>query len=210
MLPRMMTRSASRQIDAPRGGRTSGRIGRGGGKTREQTVRDSGRTSELAIARPTSYHTAQVVNHVNNPGNNGDQTGNVIDDNIHSGVRNVNVNNSRARVLTNEAIRNGSLKKNTKKKGNSKELSRDRNVRDDNKISRTGRAFATTTNPVRREYTSMAPKCTNCSFHQNPEMPCRLPPSREIKFQIDITPGEMPVAKSPYHLAPSEMEELSS
>nr|GEU63546.1 putative reverse transcriptase domain-containing protein [Tanacetum cinerariifolium] len=52
-------------------------------------------------------------------------------------------------VLTDEAIRNGSLKKNTKKRGNGEELSRDGNVRDDNKRSRTRRALATTTNPVR-------------------------------------------------------------
>ncbi|GJU57463.1 putative nucleotidyltransferase, ribonuclease H [Tanacetum coccineum] len=37
-----------------------------------------------------------------------------------------------------------------------------------------------------------------------------LPPSREIKFRIDLIPGAMPVAKSPYRLVPSEMEELSS
>ncbi|GKF66339.1 hypothetical protein Tco_0192856 [Tanacetum coccineum] len=37
-----------------------------------------------------------------------------------------------------------------------------------------------------------------------------LPPSREIEFCIDLTLGAMPVPKSPYHLAPSEMEELSS
>nr|GEU63545.1 hypothetical protein [Tanacetum cinerariifolium] len=51
-------------------------------------------------------------------------------------------------VLTDEAIRNGSLKKNTKKRGNVEELSRDGNVREDNKRSRTRIAFATTTNPV--------------------------------------------------------------
>nr|GFA87583.1 hypothetical protein [Tanacetum cinerariifolium] len=49
--------------------------------------------------------------------------------------------------------------------------SRDSNVRDDPKRSRTERAFALTTNPVRREYTSAAPKCTNCNFHHHPEMP---------------------------------------
>ncbi|GKF74082.1 hypothetical protein Tco_0220414, partial [Tanacetum coccineum] len=49
--------------------------------------------------------------------------------------------------------RNGSLRKNTKKKGNGRELSRDGNAKDDNKRSRTGRAFATVTNPVRKEYT---------------------------------------------------------
>nr|GEX82693.1 reverse transcriptase domain-containing protein [Tanacetum cinerariifolium] len=55
--------------------------------------------------------------------------------------------------LTDEAIRNGSLKKNTEKRENNGEPSRDGNVRDDNKRSRTGRAFATITNPVRKEYT---------------------------------------------------------
>ncbi|GJY44398.1 putative reverse transcriptase domain-containing protein, partial [Tanacetum coccineum] len=69
--------------------------------------------------------------------------------------------------------RNGSLKKNTKKRGNSGKLSRKANIRDDNKISKTGRAFAIITNPVRKEYTGTVPKCTNCSFHHNPEMPYR-------------------------------------
>ncbi|GJV07488.1 putative reverse transcriptase domain-containing protein [Tanacetum coccineum] len=36
-----------------------------------------------------------------------------------------------------------------------------------------------------------------------------LPPIREIEFQIELTPGPTPVAKSPYRLAPSELEELS-
>ncbi|GJS37718.1 putative reverse transcriptase domain-containing protein [Tanacetum coccineum] len=36
-----------------------------------------------------------------------------------------------------------------------------------------------------------------------------LPPIREIKFWIEIIPGAMPVAKYPYRLAPSELEELS-
>ncbi|GJT54037.1 putative reverse transcriptase domain-containing protein [Tanacetum coccineum] len=36
-----------------------------------------------------------------------------------------------------------------------------------------------------------------------------LPPIREIEFRIELIPGAMPVAKSPYRLAPSEMEELS-
>ncbi|GKC52716.1 putative reverse transcriptase domain-containing protein [Tanacetum coccineum] len=36
-----------------------------------------------------------------------------------------------------------------------------------------------------------------------------LPPSREIEFQIELTPGATLVAKSPYRLAPSELEELS-
>ncbi|GKD74196.1 hypothetical protein Tco_1332478, partial [Tanacetum coccineum] len=32
---------------------------------------------------------------------------------------------------------------------------------------------------------------------------------REIKFQIELTSGATPIAKSPYCLAPSELEELS-
>ncbi|GKC14337.1 putative reverse transcriptase domain-containing protein, partial [Tanacetum coccineum] len=56
-------------------------------------------------------------------------------------------------TLTDEAIRNGSLKKNPKKRGNGGEPSKDRNGRDDNKRTRTGNAFATTTNHVRRENT---------------------------------------------------------
>nr|GEU86037.1 hypothetical protein [Tanacetum cinerariifolium] len=37
-----------------------------------------------------------------------------------------------------------------------------------------------------------------------------LSPSREIKFRIDLILGAMPVVKSPYRLAPSEIEEFSS
>ncbi|GJW28156.1 hypothetical protein Tco_0045031 [Tanacetum coccineum] len=59
----------------------------------------------------------------------------------------------KAGMLTDEAIRDGSLKKNTKKRGNSGDLSKKENVRDDNKRSRTRRVFATITNPVRKEYT---------------------------------------------------------
>ncbi|GJS39182.1 putative nucleotidyltransferase, ribonuclease H [Tanacetum coccineum] len=35
-----------------------------------------------------------------------------------------------------------------------------------------------------------------------------LPPSREVEFRIDLIPGAMLVAKSPYRLAPTEMQEL--
>ncbi|GKD09858.1 putative reverse transcriptase domain-containing protein [Tanacetum coccineum] len=37
-----------------------------------------------------------------------------------------------------------------------------------------------------------------------------LPPVREIEFCIDLIPGALPVVKSPYRLAPSEMNELSN
>ncbi|GKC88598.1 putative reverse transcriptase domain-containing protein, partial [Tanacetum coccineum] len=36
-----------------------------------------------------------------------------------------------------------------------------------------------------------------------------LPPPRQVEFKIDLVPGSAPVARAPYHLAPSEMKELS-
>ncbi|GJZ42973.1 putative reverse transcriptase domain-containing protein [Tanacetum coccineum] len=43
-----------------------------------------------------------------------------------------------------------------------------------------------------------------------PEDLSRLPPQRQVEFRIDLVPGATPVAKSPYRLAPSEMQELSA
>ncbi|GJZ24088.1 hypothetical protein Tco_0561547 [Tanacetum coccineum] len=57
-----------------------------------------------------------------------------------------------AGTLTNEAHRNGSIKKNPEKRGNVGEPSKDMNGREDNKRTRTGNAFATTANPVRGCY----------------------------------------------------------
>ncbi|GJY58565.1 hypothetical protein Tco_0458457 [Tanacetum coccineum] len=42
-----------------------------------------------------------------------------------------------------------------------------------------------------------------------PEDLSGLPPQRQVKFCIDLVPRATPVAKSPYRLAPSEMQELS-
>ncbi|XP_071694743.1 uncharacterized protein [Rutidosis leptorrhynchoides] len=38
----------------------------------------------------------------------------------------------------------------------------------------------------------------------------RLPPYRDVEFQIDLVPGATPVVRAPYRLAPSELQELSS
>ncbi|GKE88403.1 putative reverse transcriptase domain-containing protein [Tanacetum coccineum] len=43
-----------------------------------------------------------------------------------------------------------------------------------------------------------------------PEDLSGLPPSREVEFCIELIPGVVPVAKSPYRLAPTEMQELSN
>ncbi|GKG32264.1 hypothetical protein Tco_0427214, partial [Tanacetum coccineum] len=37
-----------------------------------------------------------------------------------------------------------------------------------------------------------------------------LPPIRQVEFQIDLVPGDAPVARAPYRLAPSKMAELST
>nr|GEU96112.1 putative reverse transcriptase domain-containing protein [Tanacetum cinerariifolium] len=42
-----------------------------------------------------------------------------------------------------------------------------------------------------------------------PEELPRLPPPRQIEFQIDLVPGAAPVVRASYRLAPSEMRELS-
>ncbi|GJT65117.1 putative reverse transcriptase domain-containing protein [Tanacetum coccineum] len=75
--------------------------------------------------------------------------------------------------LTDEALRNGSIKKNPEKRGNVGESGKDKNAREDNKRTRTGNAFATTANPVRGGYTGTAPKCTAYGYHHSPKTPCR-------------------------------------
>ncbi|GKD92244.1 putative reverse transcriptase domain-containing protein, partial [Tanacetum coccineum] len=43
-----------------------------------------------------------------------------------------------------------------------------------------------------------------------PEDLPRLPPTRQVEFQIDLVPGAAPVARAPYRLAPTELQELST
>ncbi|GJY54344.1 putative reverse transcriptase domain-containing protein [Tanacetum coccineum] len=75
-------------------------------------------------------------------------------------------------ALTDEAVRNGSIKK-VEKRGNVGEPSKDKNGRDDNKRTRTGNAFATTAKPVGRENTGAWPKCATCNSYHAPGGPCR-------------------------------------
>ncbi|GKD23336.1 hypothetical protein Tco_1225039 [Tanacetum coccineum] len=177
-------------------------------------------------------------------------------------------------VLTDEAIRNGSIKKNPEKKGNGGEPSKDRNMREDNKRSRTMSAFATTLVNFGADYsfvsTTFIPllgiepsdlgfsyeieitswqlleidkviRGIDCLSNHKAEIIChekvvRIPltdgkvlrvigerpeekmrhlrssKSKEQKqgeiVVIELVPGAIPVAKSPYRLAPSEIEEL--
>ncbi|GJS76683.1 putative reverse transcriptase domain-containing protein [Tanacetum coccineum] len=52
--------------------------------------------------------------------------------------------------------------------------------------------------PVVKEFPEVFPK----------DLP-GLPPVRQVEFQIDLIPGAARVARAPYRLAPSEMQELS-
>ncbi|GJY90553.1 putative reverse transcriptase domain-containing protein [Tanacetum coccineum] len=203
-------------------------------------------------------------------------------------------------ALIDKAVRNGSIKK-VEKRGNVGEPSIDKNGRDENKRTRTGNAFATTTNPVGRDIRVLGPShfakdcrvaprnvnpinarnpvagaCYECGSTDHIKSACpRLnqaqrpgvnpqnqvvafnrgqgrrnqgnqargiePSDLGFSYEIEIasgqlvkidkdtatrwqgalstrrktrrkdklTPGAMPVAKSPYRLAPSELKELS-
>ncbi|GJS95355.1 putative reverse transcriptase domain-containing protein [Tanacetum coccineum] len=43
-----------------------------------------------------------------------------------------------------------------------------------------------------------------------PEDLTGLPPMRQVKFQIDLVPGAAPMARAPYRLAPTKLQELST
>ncbi|GKE44122.1 reverse transcriptase domain-containing protein [Tanacetum coccineum] len=87
-----------------------------------------------------------------------------------------------ASMLTDETIRNGSIKKNPERRGNCKEPKIEGHVFDIDLIP-----FG----------------------HGNFDVIIGLSPLREIEFRIELILGAVPIAKSPYRLAPSELEELS-
>ena len=51
--------------------------------------------------------------------------------------------------------------------------------------------------PVVREFSDVFPE----------DLP-RIPPDREIDFQIELAPGTEPISKAPYRMAPLELKEL--
>nr|GEZ34476.1 hypothetical protein [Tanacetum cinerariifolium] len=53
--------------------------------------------------------------------------------------------------------------------------------------------------PIVQEFLEVFPK----------DLP-RLPPARQVKFQINLVPGVAPVARAPSRLAPAELQELST
>ncbi|GKC32218.1 putative reverse transcriptase domain-containing protein [Tanacetum coccineum] len=77
-------------------------------------------------------------------------------------------------MLTDEVVMNGYLKRSGERRGDGGESSKEWNVKGDNKRARTGKVFATITNPIRKEYMGSAPKFTNCLFHHYPKTLCRM------------------------------------
>nr|GEV25926.1 reverse transcriptase domain-containing protein [Tanacetum cinerariifolium] len=315
--------SAGRLVVASRGRGIGGRAGSGGSRTK-------GRFGDQGDGRIDGQD--QVGNQGRGQGNGNNQNGDAVNDNIQDDVSRVctykeflacnpkeydGMVAARERktiqkamqiagTLTNEALRNGLIKKNPEKRGNRGEPSKDMNVRDDNKRTRTGNAFDTTTNPAGNPIARACYECGSTDHiksacprlnqaqrpgvnHQNqvmavnggqgrgnhenyargrafmlgaeearqdsnivtgmdwlsdqkteiichekvarmplldrknqeeivvvrdflevfPDNLSGLPPVREIKFRIKLIAGAMPVAKSPYRLAPSKLDELS-
>ncbi|GKC88242.1 putative reverse transcriptase domain-containing protein [Tanacetum coccineum] len=90
-------------------------------------------------------------------------------------------------ALTDEAVRNGSIKK-VEKRGNMGEPSKDMNGRDDNKRTRTGNAFARTANPVGRENTGhFARDCRVVPKNVNPINVRNPTPAREACYECGST-----------------------
>ncbi|GKA90387.1 hypothetical protein Tco_0812257 [Tanacetum coccineum] len=99
MPPIMTIHNAGRRTVAPRGGKMSGQIGRGGRRTKEQIGRGGGRgngtnggvdevpdfsnniAQQLQDLLPTIV--AQVGDHISNQGINGSRNDNAVDDSIH-------------------------------------------------------------------------------------------------------------------------------
>ncbi|GKC38176.1 hypothetical protein Tco_1050560 [Tanacetum coccineum] len=283
-----MYHSNSEELICQGGGRTGRLTGRGCGRNEEPTSRGSGRTGSRygqggdqvnkvnggVDKVPDFSMLARLVPHlVTSENKRIEMYIYGLDPQIHEMMATMEPTTIqsvilKAGVLTDEAIRNGSLRKNTEKRGNSREPSKDGNVKDDNKRSRTGRAFATTTNPFRKEYTRHFAKdcmarprmvnplnarnptttreaCFECGGTHHYKAACpRLNgapgqgrnhpnqvmaikggqghgnngnPARGRAFvmgaeeaRLDLNIVTVPVMKSPYYLAPSKMEELSS
>ncbi|GJZ23849.1 putative reverse transcriptase domain-containing protein [Tanacetum coccineum] len=90
---------------------------------------------------------------------------------------------------------NGAIKKSIKKRGNVGEPSKDKNGKDDNKRTRTGNAFATTINPVRRENTGAVPKNGNLMNARNPTVArgaCyKCGSTDHVSYKIKIASGQL-------------------
>ncbi|GJV21802.1 putative reverse transcriptase domain-containing protein [Tanacetum coccineum] len=124
-------------------------------------------------------------------------------------------------ALTDEAVRNGSIKK-VEKRGNVREPSKDKNeieghVFDIDLIPFGHGSFDVIIGErpdVKERFLMGIKKQEEIVVVREfpevfPDVLSGLPPIREIEFRIELILGATPVAKSPYRLAPSKLEELS-
>lgn len=61
---------------------------------------------------------------------------------------------------------------------------------------------------IREESRSVAIFCEHLDVFL--EEISRLPPRREIEFNIEVVPGTIQISQTPYHMAPSKLNELKS
>nr|GEV34470.1 putative reverse transcriptase domain-containing protein [Tanacetum cinerariifolium] len=113
-----------------------------------------------------------------------------------------------ASTLTDEAFRNGSIKKNPEKRGNGENLARTGMI---NRAqgpggNRPNQALAINEAKEKKQEEIVVVRYFPDVFSNDLS---RLPPIREIKFHIKLVPRVISVAKSLYRLAPSELEEFS-
>ncbi|GJU86768.1 putative reverse transcriptase domain-containing protein [Tanacetum coccineum] len=117
-------------------------------------------------------------------------------------------------ALTDDAVRNGSIKK-VEKRGNVGEPSKDRSGRDDNKRTRTVNAFATTVNPVEERIPGYLPKRTTCTPTCTRLVICRNhaltvtakviltrgiePSDLGFSYEIEIASGQLVEIDKGYH-----------
>ncbi|GJS67566.1 reverse transcriptase domain-containing protein [Tanacetum coccineum] len=134
----------------------------------------------------------------------------------------------RAGILTDEAISCGTLSKSNEKRKAVEEDAKSGGSWRDKKKAKVGASYVATT-PTKNEFVNQYPKCTKCYTYHTEGGECRLcfkcqrhsHFARECRAPFNtIVPVERsqgqagnslatPVAKSPYRLAPSEMQELS-
>ncbi|GJU59808.1 putative reverse transcriptase domain-containing protein [Tanacetum coccineum] len=231
MSPRMRTRSAGRPAAKSLGGGTGERVGRGGRGRRpregnDERVEDlNGQGNDQGLG--ANRGVKGVNGNVEGANRGASDFSTII---AHQGraepclcilSRDGGSNGAKdyakgcaeiSGALTDEAVRNGTIKK-VEKRGNVGEPSKDRNgrviIRGDQSVN----AFATLVNLVGRRITEgRVVEKTDEKARLFDDAKASDKKQEEIVVVRDfpeLTYGAMPVAKSPYRLAPSELEELS-
>ncbi|GJZ21821.1 hypothetical protein Tco_0558860 [Tanacetum coccineum] len=236
---RMRTQSAGRFVAESRGGGTGERVSRGGrgrGPRGDNDKRVDELNGQGNDQGKGANGNVEGVNggQVGNQGNIGNQNGNGVNENVQENVRNVLVNSNWVGCSYKEFL--ACNPKEYDGKGGAVVLTRwiekMESVQDmsgcsiDQKVKYTAGSFVgkalTCLGLAHAAYTDRISRVGEAGDKKQeeiivvrdflevfPDDLSGLPPIREIEFQIELTPGVIPVAKFPYRLAPSELEELS-